>query len=122
MGWSERWSKVVSYYLYEINTNDRNMAQQKIRGAIDYYVRQSRFFYSLNEIIVFGVLVNCASNLDFQKAFLSLSLQKVWNINPLGAILLIVFPFSYGFYLLKFGFNIGCLENVLAQFDLDDIS
>jgi hypothetical protein len=118
MSFNERWGGVVGCYLRKTGLN-LAQAERDIKRDIQRYKREGLPFLFFVNLLWGGIFVGCLPDPEFQKALMTMPFEKIFDANPFGAACMVLAPFIYTFYFIKYDFPIAGMEYVIDQIELE---
>ncbi len=98
----------------------RKQAKENLTRAILYYRREGKPLNFIVDLLWGGIFIGCLPDSDFQQLLMTLDMSQILKCNLFGGISIIVTPFLFVFYCIKYDFPAAWLENVLTQLELEE--
>lgn len=126
----EIWREVLESYLNKLEIDikskkdqeKRKIAKQKLEKAILYYKGKGEALDFIIKLLS-GIFINCLSDSDFlQKALITMDIYNLFEVNFLGGFCLIVIPFLFIVYHIKYKIPQVWMQNTLLQIEIDKSS
>jgi hypothetical protein len=127
VGYDKRWSTILIRFLsnskitetHSYNNNKQcQEAKRRLTTSIQYYQRESEVIKFFMTVIGSGILMETLADKEFQVALYDFSAAKLFDINPLGSICLIVSPFVFIYYIARYYLPIAWMQQIVDQIEL----
>jgi hypothetical protein len=137
MEYDELWSLTVSKALSKLSNEKNELIEAKhinhlndiqklkylervIQRSISYYHREGELLGYILKFLGGGVFIGCLPDSKFQKTLLSFpNIIAIWNVNPFGAICLIVILFISPLYFFRYNLPKVWMGHVIAQIKIE---
>jgi hypothetical protein len=120
LDFEDLWDEVLSLYLKSSELKrehgDLKKARTTLKKSFRHYCRVGEPIKSFITIFLSAIFIGCLSDKDFQSALFS-DPQKMFIVNPLGAICLVFLAFSFCFYLLKSWYPCRLIQQAIDQIE-----
>ena len=120
MEWDERWGKAIGNYLSKTNLSPIQ-AERRIKRTTLHYSRKGRPISLIVNLLGGGIFIGCLPDPAFQKVLITLSLPEIFEVNPFGASCIVILPFIYFYYLIKYYLPVAWMEQLAIQIELEGL-
>lgn len=117
--WHEHYYRIYKCFLQEAELN-KLQARKSLKRDLHSYIYKSQYSKFIINLLWGGIVVGAAaSDLDFQKAILNMSISEMYKYNIFATCCMVILPFVYLYYSSRYEVPIARIKNILLQIDIE---